>query len=57
MDFIKRNGSLTEPYWVNVRFKCALEQGELVDDYVESYTHMQLTNGPIYGQITYNCCL
>jgi len=55
--FIDRNGSLKEPYIFISMFKCILEQDELEEEYMGIYKQGQMINDPIYGQISYNCCL
>ena len=57
LDFIDKNGGQKEPYILTSMFKCTLEQHQLEEEYMESYTHGQMINNPIYGQILYNCCL
>ena len=38
-------------------FICTLEQHKLKEEYMGSYTNGQMIMDPIYGQISYNCCL
>jgi len=38
-------------------FQCTLEQKELEEGNMGLYSHGQMINVPIYGQISYNCCL
>jgi len=38
-------------------FKCNLEQKNLEEEYMIIYKHGQMINDPIYGQISYNCCV
>jgi len=56
VDFIDKTGRPKEPYILRSMFKCGLEQDELEDEYMGLYTHGQMINNPIYGQISYNCC-
>ena len=57
VDFIDKHGSPKEPYILASMFECTFEQDELEDEYMGIYTHGQMVNNPIYGQISYNCCL
>jgi len=57
VDFIDKNGGPKEPYILTSMFKWSLEQDELEEEYRGIYTHRQMINDPIYGQISYNCCL
>jgi hypothetical protein len=57
VDFIDKNGGPKEPYVLKSMFKCTLEQDELEEEYMGIYKHGQMINDPIYGQISYNCCL
>jgi len=57
VDFIDKNGGPKEPYVLKSMFKCTLEQEELEEEYMGIYKHGQMINDPIYGQISYNCCL
>ena len=57
IDFINKNGRPTEPYILTSKFKCTLEQAELDEEYMGLYTNEQIITDPIYGQISYNCCL
>ena len=57
VDFIDKNGSQKEPYIFTSMFKCTLEQDELEEEYMGIYKFGQMINDPIYGQISYNCCL
>jgi len=57
MDFIYKIRGLKEPYILTLIFKCILEQEELDEVYMGLYTHWQMMNDPIHGQISYNCCL
>jgi hypothetical protein len=57
VDSINKNGGPKEPYILRSRFKCTLDQNELEEDFMGIYTHRQMINDPIYGQISYNCCL
>ena len=56
-DFIDKNGGPEEPYVLKSMFKCTFEQDELEEEYIGISKHGQMINDPIYGQITYNCCL
>jgi hypothetical protein len=56
VDFIDTNGGLKEPYNLTPTFKCNLEQDKLEGEYMGLYTHGQIINDPIYGQISYNRC-
>jgi len=38
-------------------FKCILVHDQLEEEYMGIYKHGQMINDPIYGQISYNCCL
>jgi len=51
IDFIDKNGGPQEPYILTLMFKCTLEQDELEEEYMGLYTHGQMINVPIYGQI------
>ena len=57
VDFIHKNGGPKEPYILNMMFRCTLEQEEWDEECMGLYTHVQMVNDPIYGQISYNCCL
>jgi len=57
LDFINKNGGLKEPYSLRSMFKCTLEQDELEEGYMGIYKHGQMIDDPIYGLISYNCCL
>jgi len=57
IDFIKQNGRPTEPYILTSKFMCTLEQAELDEEYMRLYTNQQMITDPIYGQISYKCCL
>ena len=57
VDFINKNGGPKEPYIFKLMSKCTLEQDELEEEYMGIYKHGQMINDPIYGQISYNCCL
>ena len=57
VDFIDKNGGPKEPYILTSMFKCTLEQDKLEEDYMRIYKHWRMINDPIYGQISYNCCL
>jgi hypothetical protein len=57
IDFINKNGRPKEPYILTLRFKCTLEKDELDEEYKGLYTNRQMIMDPIYGQISYNCCL
>jgi len=57
VDFIDKNGGPIEPYIPRSMFKCTLEQDELEEEYIGIYKHGQIINDPMYGQISYNCCL
>jgi len=52
VDFIGKNGGLKDPYILKSMFKCTLEQDELEEEYMGIYTHRQMINDPIYGQIS-----
>jgi len=57
VDFVDKNGGLKEPHILRSMFKCTLEQDELEEEYMGIYKLGQMINDPIYGQISYNCCL
>ena len=57
VDFIDKNGSPIEPYILTSMFKCSLEQDKLGEEDMGIYKDGQMMNDPIYGQISYNCCL
>jgi len=57
VDFIDKNGGPKESYILTSILKCTLEQDELEEEYMGIYKHGQMINDPIYGQISYNCCL
>jgi hypothetical protein len=57
VDSINKNGGPKEPYILRSMFKCTLDQNELEEDFMGIYKHGQMINDPIYGQISYNCCL
>jgi len=57
IDFINKYGRPTVPYILRSKFKCTLEQAELDEEYMGSYTNEQMITDPIYGQISYNCWL
>ena len=55
IDFIDRNGGTKVAYMLTMMSKSTLE--ELNEEYMGLYTHRQMMNDPIYGQILYNWCL
>jgi hypothetical protein len=55
--FIDKNSSPKEPYILTSIFMCTLEKDKLEEEYLGLYTHQQKINDPVYGQISYNCCL
>ena len=57
VDFINKISGPKEPYIFTSMFKCTLEQDKLEEEYMGIYKHGQKINDPIYGQISYNCCL
>jgi len=57
IDFIDTNGGPQQPYIPTSMFKCISEQDEWDKEYLGLYIHGQIMNDPIYGQISYNCCL
>jgi hypothetical protein len=57
VDIINQNSSPKEPYILRSMCKCTLEQDKLDEEYMGIYKHGQMINDPIYGQISYNCCL
>jgi hypothetical protein len=57
IDFINKHGCPKEPYTLTFRFKCTLENDELEEEFVGLYTNGQMVTDPIYGQISYNCCI
>jgi len=57
IDFIDKNRGQKEPYNMTSMFKCTLEQDESEEEHMGFYTHGQMIMDPIYGQISYNCCL
>jgi len=57
IDFINKNGRPKEPYIPTSRFKCTLGPDKLDEEYMGLYTNGQMIMDPIYGQISYNCCL
>jgi hypothetical protein len=57
IEFINKNGCAKEPYTLTSRCKCTLEKDELDEEYMGLYTNVQMITDPIYGQISYNCCL
>jgi len=57
IDFINRNGRPTEPYILTSKSKRTLEQAELDEEYMGMYTNQEMITDPIYGQISYHCCL
>jgi len=57
IDFINRNGRPTDPYILTSKFKCTLEHAELDEEYMGLYPNEQMITDPIYGQISYHCCL
>jgi hypothetical protein len=57
VDFINKNSGPNEPNIPTSIFKCILEQEEYEEQYMGLYTHAQMINDPIYGQILYNCYL
>lgn len=36
---------------------CILEEDKLDSEYMESFAHGQMMKDPVYGPISYNCCL
>jgi len=57
IDFNDKNGGPTEPYILTLISMWTLEQDELDKEYMGLYTHRRMIIDPIYGQISYNCCL
>jgi len=57
IDFIDKNGGPKKPYILTLMIKCTLEQDELEEEYMGLYTNRQKTLDPLYGKISYNCCL
>jgi hypothetical protein len=57
VNFIDNNRGPNEPYILRSMFKCTLEQNELEEEYMLIYKHRKMINNPVYGQISYNCCL
>jgi hypothetical protein len=57
VDFIEKNCSLKEPYYLTALFKWNLTQEELDKEYMGFYTTWQMMNDPLYGQILYNSSL
>jgi len=57
VNFIDKNGGPKEPYILRSMYKCTLEQRKLEEEYMGIYKYGQIINDPIYGQISYNCCL
>jgi len=57
IDFIDKNGGLKELYIGWSIFKRTLEQDKSDEECVGVNTHCTMMNDPIYGQISYNCCL
>jgi hypothetical protein len=55
--FIDKNAYPKEPYILKSIFMSTLEKDKLEEDYLGLYTHQQKINDPVYGQISYNCCL
>jgi len=53
IDFIDKNGVRKVPYILTSMFKRALVQDKLDTEYMGLYTHGQMMNDPIYGQISY----
>ena len=56
-DFIDKHSGPRETYISTSMFKWTLEQDEMEEEYMGLYNHGQMINEPIYGQISYNCCL
>jgi hypothetical protein len=57
IDFIDKNGGPKEPQIMSSRFKCTLERNVLEQEYMGLYSNRQMIMDPIYGQISFNCCL
>jgi hypothetical protein len=57
IDFIDKNGGQKEPYIMSSIFKCTLERNVLEEEYMGLYSNGQMIMDPIYGQISFNCCL
>jgi hypothetical protein len=57
INFINNNGHRKEPYTLLTRSKCTLEKNKLVEEYMGLYTNGQMITDPIYGQISFNCCI
>ena len=57
IDFIDKNRGSKERYIMTLMFKRTMQQDELAGEYVGLYTNGQKIMDPIYGQISYNCCL
>jgi len=55
--FSDKKGGLKELYVHTLMFKCTLAQEELDKGYMGSYSHGHMIIDPIYGQMSYNCCL
>ena len=57
VDFIDKNRGPKQPYILPSMFKCTLAQDKSEEEYMGIYKHRQMINDPIYGQISYNCCI
>ena len=57
VDFIDKNGGPKQAYILTSMFNYTLEQDELEEEYMGIYKHGEIIQDPIYGQISYNCCL
>jgi len=57
VNFIDKNGGPKAPYSPTSMFKCTLQWDKMEEEYMGLYTHGQVINDPIHGQISYNCCL
>jgi len=57
IDFIDKNRGPKETFILTSLFKCCLEHDELDEEYIGLYSNGQMIMDPIYGQISYNCCV
>jgi len=57
IDFIDKNGGPKELYIRTWMFKYILKLDEFEEDYMGLYTNRQMISNPIYGQISFRCCL
>jgi len=56
-DFLNNHSGPNESYIVTLFSMSTLEKYAAATGYMALYTYRQIMHHPIYGQISYNCCL